>query len=160
MPEPLRKQMTLLIVEKDERVLLGMKKRGFGAGRWNGFGGKVDPGETVEAAARREINEEAGIAVRDLTKVGAIDFEFQGKPGILEVNIFKSTDFTGEPAESEEMKPQWFDLDKIPFAEMWPDDIHWFPFFLAGKKFKGRFLFGEGEGNTILEQELEAVDHI
>jgi 8-oxo-dGTP diphosphatase / 2-hydroxy-dATP diphosphatase len=157
MPEPQRKQMTLLIVEKNNRVLLGMKKRGFGAGRWNGFGGKVNPGETVEAAARREINEEAGIAVRDLTQVGVIDFEFQGKPGILEVNIFKSTNFTGEPAESEEMKPQWFDLDKIPFAEMWPDDIHWFPFFLAGKKFKGRFLFGEGEGNTILKQELGEV---
>ena len=150
----MKKQLTLCIIHQRGKVLLGMKKRGFGAGRWNGFGGKVDPGETVEEAARREVKEEAGIEVKDLKKVGVIDFEFQGKPGILEVNIFKSTDFSGEPKESDEMKPQWFDVDKIPFSEMWPDDIHWFPLFIAGKKFTGRFLFGEGEGNTILKQEL------
>jgi len=153
--------MTLCIVRRGDKVLLGMKKRGFGMGRWNGFGGKVDPGETVEQAARREVKEEAGIELKDLEKVGVIDFEFQGKPGILEVNIFHSKlDFSGAPVESEEMKPQWFDLDEIPFSQMWPDDIHWFPLFLAGKKFTGRFLFGEGEGNTIVEQELNEVEKI
>jgi len=154
------KQLTLCIIHNGDKVLLGMKKRGFGAGRWNGFGGKVDPGEAVEQAARREIKEEAGIEVKDMDKVGVINFEFQGKPGILEVNIFRSTDFIGEPVESEEMKPQWFDIDNIPFAEMWPDDMHRFPLFLAGKKFTGRFLFGEGEGNTILEQELKEVEEL
>jgi 8-oxo-dGTP diphosphatase / 2-hydroxy-dATP diphosphatase len=154
------KQLTLCIIHNGDKVLLGMKKRGFGAGRWNGFGGKVDPGETVEEAARREVKEEAGITVNDLTKLGVIDFEFQGKPGILEVNIFKSTGFPGETTESDEMKPQWFDVDKIPFNEMWPDDIHWFPLFLAGKKFTGRFLFGEDGGNTIVEQELREVNEL
>ncbi len=154
------KQMTLLIVQKNNRVLLGMKKRGFGAGRWNGFGGKVEPSETIEAAARREVKEEAGIEVNGLEKMGVINFDFKNKPGILQVNIFKSVDFSGEPAESEEMKPQWFDLDKIPFNEMFPDDIHWMPLFLADKKFTGRFLFGEGEGNTILEQELKIIESI
>ena len=125
-----------------------MKKRGFGAGRWNGFGrqGRSRGNGTVEQAARREIKEEAGIELKDLEKVGVIDFEFQGKPGILEVNIFRSTDFSGEPVESEEMKPQWFGLDQIPFAQMWPDDIHWFPLFLVGKKFTGRFLSVRGKG--------------
>jgi 8-oxo-dGTP diphosphatase/2-hydroxy-dATP diphosphatase len=156
----MKKQMTLCIVRQGDKVLLGMKKRGFGAGRWNGFGGKVDTGETVEQAARREIKEEAGIEVKDMDKVGVIDFEFQGKPGILEVNIFRSTDFSGEPVESDEMKPQWFDIDHIPFAEMWPDDIHWLPLFLVGKKFTGHFLFGEGEGNTIVEQELKEAKNI
>jgi 8-oxo-dGTP diphosphatase / 2-hydroxy-dATP diphosphatase len=158
MSEQSKKQMTLLVVEKNGRVLLGMKKRGFGAGRWNGFGGKVDPNETIDEAARREVKEEAGIEVNDIEKIGVIDFEFQGKPGILEVNIYKATNFSGEPTESDEMKPQWFDIDKIPFSEMWPDDIYWFPLFLAGKKFKGRFLFGEGD--SIIEQELEAITGI
>ena len=153
----MKKQMTLCIVRQGNRVLLGMKKKGFGAGRWNGFGGKVEAGETVEAAARREIKEEAGIEVTDIEKIGIIDFEFKGKEGILEVNIYRSTDFIGEPVESDEMKPQWFAADKIPFTEMWPDDIHWFPLFLAGKKFIGRFLFGEDGGNTIVEQELKEV---
>ncbi|MBI2003036.1 MAG: 8-oxo-dGTP diphosphatase [Candidatus Wildermuthbacteria bacterium] len=136
-------------------VLLGMKKKGFGRGRWNGFGGKVSDGETIEDAAAREVKEEAGIEVENLDKVGIIDFEFRGNSEILQVHIFKSDNFSGEPTESEEMKPQWFHVDEIPFKDMWPDDIHWMPLFLSGKKFKGKFLFGESD--CILEQKLEEV---
>ena len=50
---PPNKLLTLLFVVESDRVLLGMKKRGFGAGRWNGFGGKVDLDETIEEAAKR-----------------------------------------------------------------------------------------------------------
>ncbi|OGI95845.1 hypothetical protein A2917_01170 [Candidatus Nomurabacteria bacterium RIFCSPLOWO2_01_FULL_42_17] len=149
---------TLCIVHQHPRVLLGMKKRGFGAGRWNGFGGKIADGESIEDAARREIEEEAGIKIKNINKVGIIHFEFKGNPEILEVHIFKGDDFIGEPRESEEMKPQWFYIDEIPFAEMWPDDIHWMPLFLKDKKFKGRFLFGESD--IILEKELEEVEYL
>lgn len=148
----MKKQLTLCIIHQHPNVLLGMKKRGFGAGRWNGFGGKVSHGETIEDAARREMQEEAGIELKNLDKVGVIEFEFQGNPEILEVHIFRSDDFLGEPMESEEMKPQWFHVDEIPFKDMWPDDIHWMPLFLGGKKFKGKFLFGESD--VILEKEL------
>lgn len=47
------KLYTLAFVLDAGKILLGMKKRGFGAGRWNGFGGKVHPGESIEAAAKR-----------------------------------------------------------------------------------------------------------
>lgn len=151
----MKKLLTLCIIHQHPKVLLGMKKRGFGAGRWNGFGGKVSATETIEAAAKREIQEETGVEVRNLDKVGIIDFEFKGNPEILQVHIFKSDNFSGEPTESEEMKPQWFHIDEIPFKEMWPDDIYWMPLFLSGKKFKGKFLFGESD--IILEQELEEV---
>lgn len=137
-----------------------MKKRGFGVGRWNGFGGKVEMTETIEDAAKRELQEEAGIKVKHLDKVGVIDFEFKGNPEIIEVNIFKSDNFLGEPTESEEMKPQWFDISEIPFKEMWPDDIYWMPLFLADKKFKGKFLFGKEKDNNILEKELIEVQEI
>ena len=153
-----KKILTLCIIHQHPRVLLGMKKRGFGEGRWNGFGGKVMSGETIEEAARREIREEAGMEVDMLEKVGIIDFEFKGDPEILEVHLFRSTSFSGNPVETEEMKPQWFDVDKIPFENMWPDDQYWFPFFLAGKKFKGKFLF-QGH-DIILRQELSEVMEI
>lgn len=153
-----KKILTLCIIHEHPRVLLGMKKRGFGQGRWNGFGGKVDDNETIEEAAKREVSEEAGITVEQLEKMGVINFEFQGNPEILEVHIFKAQEFEGTPTESEEMKPQWFFIDEIPFATMWPDDVFWFPYLLKGKKFKGRFLFDKKE--NIIEQSLNEVETI
>lgn len=147
-----KKVLTLCLLHDDNRVLLGMKKRGFGAGRWNGFGGKVEIGETVEEGARREFREEAGVEVVTLEKAGLMDFEFQGNPEVLEVHIFRAREHRGEPTESEEMLPKWFFLDEIPFSEMWPSDLHWYPLFLMKKKFKGKILFGEND--TILEMDI------
>ena len=160
----MKRILTLCIIHQHPRVLLGMKKRGFGMGRWNGFGGKIKSGESIEDAARREIKEEAGIKINDLNKVGIIEFEFENSPELLEVHLFKSENFNGEPTESEEMRPQWFHVDEIPFAKMWPDDILWMPFLLKGKKFKGKFLFdrpstSEYAGN-ILKQELKEVEKL
>ncbi len=152
----MKKLLTLCIVHQHPNVLLGMKKRGFGAGRWNGFGGKVSEGETIEVAAKREMMEEAGIELQEMDKVGIIEFEFRGNPEILEVHIFKADNFLGEPSESEEMKPQWFHVDEIPFGEMWPDDIHWIPMFLEGKKFKGKILFGDSD--VVLSHDIVEIE--
>ncbi len=157
-----KKVLTLCLVHQHPKILLGMKKRGFGAGRWNGFGGKVQPGESIEEATKREIVEEAGITVGAIEKVGVLNFEFAGEGGsgaggdVLETHIFRAREFSGEPKESEEMKPQWFDARALPFEHMWPDDRHWMPLFLAGKKFTGRFLFGKGD--AVLEKDLKEVE--
>ena len=148
-----KKILTLIIVHQNGCVLLGLKKRGFGVGKYNGFGGKVDKGETVEEAAKRELFEEARITANNLKKLGVLDFSWKGKENeVLEVNIFKTTDFSGEPTEGEEMKPQWFDIDKIPYDKMWSDDAHWLPLFLENKKFKGKFMFDNN--NNIVKHEL------
>ena len=148
----MKKILTLCIPIKDDQVLLGMKKRGFGSGRWNGFGGKMEEGETIEQATIRELYEEVGIKDGILHKVGILEFSFQNDDKILQVHIFKSDDFQGELVESGEMKPQWFHIDEIPFKEMWPDDIYWMPLFLNGKKFKGKFLFGESDIYLIAQK--------
>lgn len=152
----MRKLLTLCLILEDGKMLLGMKKRGFGAGRYNGFGGKVEEGETIEEGAKRETEEESGLLVETLEKVGIHEFEFAHERGsILEVHVFKILSFTGEPTETEEMKPAWFPLDAIPYDTMWPDDRYWIPFFLQGKLFRSYFLFGEGD--TVLEQRLTEV---
>lgn len=152
----MRKILTLCLIMKDGKILLGMKKRGFGMGRWNGFGGKVEEGETIEEGAKRETREECGIMITKMEKVGIHEFEFSAKPGeILEVHVFRVDAWDGEPRETEEMRPQWFTIDAIPYDEMWPDDIHWLPVFLAGKKFRTKFLFGEGD--SVLENHVEEV---
>ncbi|XP_020659948.3 oxidized purine nucleoside triphosphate hydrolase [Pogona vitticeps] len=152
------KLLTLVLVVQPQRVLLGMKKRGFGVGLWNGFGGKVQPGETIEQAARRELQEESGLTVDTLHKVGLITFEFVGDTELLEVHVFRADSFRGEPTESEEMRPQWFELDQVPFKNMWPDDVYWFPLLLQKKLFCGYFKF-QGQ-DTILEYTLKEVEKI
>jgi len=133
-----------------------MKKKGFGAGRWNGFGGKVENGETIEAAAKRELEEESGLRAVDLEKIGVMDFEFTNKPDeVLETHLFKVKNFDGELRESDEMRPQWFNLYEIPFREMWADDIHWFPYFIDNKKFQAKFLFDEND--KVLQKEIIEV---
>jgi len=159
-----KKIMTLCLVHEHPRVLLGMKKRGFGAGRWNGFGGKLHEGETIEEAAKREVLEETGLTVEELYKRGVVDFEFENDPTILEVHIFRIEKYAGEPAETEEMRPQWFTVDEIPFKEMWSDDPYWFPLFLKGKKFRARFKFDKPAtpeyAGSVLERSIEEVEEI
>lgn len=159
--EKIKKQLTLCVPVKDDMVLLGMKKRGFGVGRWNGFGGKVEKGETIEQGAIRELGEEAGINDGKLKKMGIIEFSFQNDEKILQVHIFKLTDFLGEPIETEEMRPQWFPFNEIPFLQMWSDDEYWFPLFLKDKLFQGKFLFDRPSNveysAKIITQELNEV---
>jgi len=160
----MKKVTTLCIIHQHPKVLLGMKKRGFGVGRWNGFGGKIESGESIEEAIKREIQEEAGIVVSDLDKFGIVEFEFENGNDTIEVHIFKSENFSGEPTESEEMKPQWFYVDEIPFSQMWTSDLHWLPMFLKGKKFKGKFLLDQPStkeySSVILNKELLEVEEI
>ncbi|MFA6252699.1 MAG: 8-oxo-dGTP diphosphatase [Patescibacteria group bacterium] len=146
---------TLTLITKDGQILLGLKKRGFGLNRWNGFGGKLEPDETVEEAAKREVFEEIGLGISKLEKVGLMNFSWTNKDLKIEMHVFKATDFTGQPEEGEEMKPQWFDLDKIPYKQMWPDDPFWLPLFLEGKKFEARFLFGDKD--VIIEHEVKIL---
>jgi len=143
------------LIYQPPRMLLGMKKRGFGEGRWNGFGGKVEEGETLEQSAIREVQEECGITVKRMELVGVLDFEYLGKDKEVEVNIFKIAEFSGEPKESEEMKPEWFAINNLPFGQMWPDDEYWMPLFLEGQKFRGKFIF-EGY-DKVLSHEIIKV---
>ncbi|XP_049950375.1 oxidized purine nucleoside triphosphate hydrolase-like isoform X3 [Schistocerca serialis cubense] len=98
-----RKLLTLVIVQRDREILLGLKKRGFGKGKWNGFGGKVEPGETIQCAAARELQEESGLTAIDLEHVGVIEFEFVGDMTILEVHVFKTHKWSGNVSESDEL---------------------------------------------------------
>lgn len=153
------KLYTLTFLERGDNILLGFKKRGFGKKRWNGFGGKIKEGESLKEAAIREIKEEIGVSVGvgDLQDRGELLFRFQNKPStVLRVRLFKSDQFVGEPKESEEMRPKYFNKDNIPYGKMWDDDKFWLPLFIEGKTLKGEFLFDENE--KVVKYEVEEIN--
>ncbi len=149
--------VTLAMFVKYGKILLGMKKRGFGAGKWNGYGGKLNDGESPEQAVVREIQEESGIIVpeQNLIKLGCINFYFDDKPEFNQrVIIYRVDSFEGEPIETEEMKPEWFDIEKPPFESMWIDDPLWYPYFLREEKFSGNIHFAD-EGKSIASSDIK-----
>ena len=151
------KQATLCLLIKNDQVLLAMKKRGFGVGRWNGTGGKVKDGEEIVDAAIRETKEEVGVDIKNPEKVGLFHFTFEGKPEWnQDVTVFLAKEWQGEPTESEEMAPRWFAFEEIPYDKMWSDDIHWVPLVLQGKKLEADFLFGEGD--RLLSHDIKILE--
>lgn len=144
------------MIYNNTHILLGMKKRGFGQGRWNGFGGKLQSGESIEDAVYREVEEEAGITAVGIKSRGILNFYFENNPEFLEVHVFSTPQFLGTPKETEEMNPAWFPLNKIPFSSMWPDDKYWIkPFLLKGKNFHGDFNLKDQD--TLTKYEIKEI---
>lgn len=150
-------KLTLIIVFNENKILLGMKKRGFGVGKWNGFGGKVEKNENIFESVERELLEESGLKIKNnLIRNGKINFLFEDKMDeILEVNIFsiKSDNTVGKIKETEEMLPKWFDIDEVPYEKMWISDKDWLPLLLKGESFSGEILFRDN-GNKIIKKEI------
>lgn len=138
-----RKLLTNTFIVKDNHILLGMKQRGFGKGKWNGFGGKVSPNEHIMQGAIRECEEEVCITPHNITKIGIINFYINQE--LHEVHYFLTKDFSGTPANTEEMHPKWFTLTNIPYENMWQDDPYWMPLMLNNNFFSASFYFDDHE---------------
>ncbi|MFC1730665.1 8-oxo-dGTP diphosphatase [candidate division KSB1 bacterium] len=120
------KHATLCIPITDTEILLGRKKVRWGAGKWNGFGGKIEDGETPKEATVRELEEECGLCAHqdNLEKVAVLLFYFNGEPKFL-MHTYLVRDWVGETKETDEMIPQWHPLEKVPYDEMWKADSIW-----------------------------------
>lgn len=150
---------TLNFLIKDNQILLAMKKRGFGQGKWNGVGGKVRVGEAVADAAIRETTEEIGVKIKpaNLQQMATLSFYFADKPDWnQQCNVFITKSWQGEPTESEEMQPMWFNLDQIPYHQMWIDDKYWLPLVLAGEKLKAEFYFNN-DGSELKSYQVTVI---
>ncbi len=132
----------LVFIVHDRRVLLIHKKTGIGAGKINGPGGKLEPGESPLAAAIREVEEELHITPHAPEEMGVLRFAF--RDGLhLHCTVFRSAGYDGEPTETREARPEWFDFDSVPYDRMWADDIHWLPGMLEGRRFDAWFEFDQ-----------------
>lgn len=136
----------LVYLFRGQEILLAMKKRGFGEGKWNGPGGKMEPGETPRQAAIREVQEEIGVTPTLTSELGSLLYH-DVKFGDWRVHIFRTEVWVGEPAESEEMKPQWWPVSAIPYSEMWSGDDVWTPYVVSSTPFLGE-VWANGNGGV------------
>ena len=146
---------TLLFVVRDGQILLIRKKRGLGAGKINGPGGRIEPGESSLDAAVRETREELGIEVLSPELRGELHFQFVDGYS-LHCSVFVAENFVGEPIETSEAIPLWTPLNAIPYEEMWADDVCWLPDVLAGWKVRGFFFF---EKERLLSHRVASDAH-
>lgn len=153
--------LIFLLDTPSSRVLLGLKKRGFGVNKFNGFGGKLEPGETMAECASRELHEESGcrVPVEKLQARGRMHFHMLNDSGMLDkksgkiiphlyVYLFSAElkDVAeGKVSESDEMRPEWFDFEQVPLEKMWQDDQYWLPTLLSGSDVVGAFEFSTQE---------------
>jgi 8-oxo-dGTP diphosphatase len=116
-----------VIIVRDEKVLLGLRKGSHGAGTWSTPGGKVDFGESIEACAIRETREETGLNI-DIIELHAMGWNEKvwlddnkhfitiytlGRIiGNENYDEFEIEPIVVEPTKCEEWR--WFDADEIP----------------------------------------------
>lgn len=144
---------TLVFVIRAGQILLIHKKRGLGAGKINGPGGRLEPGESPLEGAVREVQEELLTTPTDLSLCGENRFQFVDGYA-THVFVFRATGCDREPRETDEAVPIWTPVDRIPYARMWEDDELWLPLLLRGKRFSGRFIF---EQDVMLDSEVEEL---
>lgn len=153
-------ETTLLLLIKNDYIMLAKKKRGFGEGKYNGVGGKIKDGETPEKAMIRETREEVDVVPINHEKVGVIDFiEYINEERVnLRFHLYIASEWAGELKETEEMEPHWFSIDNIPYDQMWEDDKQWMPHALSGNKFDAYFEFAK-DGNIINNKIIFNEEH-
>lgn len=135
-----RERATLMFVIREGQILLIHKKRGFGKGKINGPGGKMEPGETPRECAIRETQEELCITPTGVADAGLLHFQFTDGHSIYG-HVFTATGFEGTPTETDEAVPLWYSVDELPYERMWEDDHTWIPHMLEGQRFSGRYIF-------------------
>lgn len=150
--------LVLPLDRPQHRILLGLKKKGFGTGKYVGFGGKLEAGETLVMGAVRELREESGLQARpqNLWYAAQLEFCFPARPEWSRmVHVFRLEFWEGEPEESDEIRPEWFGFDELPLNQMWADAAYWLPQVLLGIRPRMRFTYN-GDNQTVgLAEALE-----
>jgi ADP-ribose pyrophosphatase YjhB (NUDIX family) len=128
------------------KILLGLKRKRIGKGKWNGHGGHFEKKDKIiEARARREVQQECGLKPETIEECGVVKIINDEIGKIIELHIFSSTKFVGKlKSKTDEMeRNRWFSFSCIPRDQMWPSDKIILPFVLASKKFTGYFHYDQ-----------------
>ena len=153
-----REELTLVLVRRNQEVLLGIKKTGFGTGRWNSLGGRLEEGESPLEGALRELREECGLVAQEGKQVALLEVDYEHLGRKIRIHVFEVTEFTGDLVATEEMDVKWIPVEQVPYERMWPNDIYWLPLVFNHKIIKAYFLFrGEQAIETMKVEEVREL---
>ena len=147
-------QLLAAVVVGPRGVLLHRHRR---LGLWLQPGGHIEPGETPAEAAAREVKEESGIHVSPaaLTEAAHLTFLFPARPDWdMTVAIFTAGTWSGDPAETEEIRPEWFPVAALPYDQMWDDAPRWLPRVLSGERLRAAFSYAP-DNETVASASVE-----
>jgi 8-oxo-dGTP diphosphatase len=127
-------------------ILRNKKKGDYHLGKWNGLGGKLDPGESPQECAIREIFEESGLTVTNPQLKGIITFPMFDQKDDWYVFMFTASQYSGTLIDSPEGELRWIEDDKLKQLNLWEGDLlflDWLgenaPFFSA------KFIYNNGK---------------
>lgn len=120
------------------------KKNDIHQDKWNGLGGKFQPGETPEECVVREIEEECGLLISNPELKGFLTFPEFSAGEDWYVFVFVASQFEGEITESTEGKLEWIDDDQLLNLNLWEGDRFFIEWLDKNAFFSGKFYYKEG----------------
>lgn len=113
-------------------------------GKWNGLGGKFEPGESPEDCIIREVYEESGLRIKSPAMKGFITFPGFANDEDWYAFVFVAEQFEGELIENEEGFLEWIDNDKIMDLPLWEGDRIFLPWLNQPDFFSAKFVYKDG----------------
>ncbi len=132
-------EFTIVLPRRLNQILLGIKTRKIGKGLWNGYGGKIEPGETPSENGAKELRQESSLICKPSHLIKTAIFHFINTDEVgneipCKAHVFNLYEWEGEPKDSEEMvNHTWFDNHHLPFDQMLPADRFWLPDVLSDR---------------------------
>lgn len=97
----------------------------------NGFGGKIEPNETSLAGAIRELHEESHLLASPESTIYAGALLLRTTADLtapdLWIHVYICTEWSGQELETDEMRPEWFNVEELPLSQMWEETVSWMP---------------------------------
>ena len=142
------KLATLCYIQKDNKTLMlhrVKKEDDMHQGKWNGLGGKLEPGESPEECVIREVREECGLTLRNPILKGIMTFPQFSKGEDWWAFIFIAREFEGSLKESSEGDLEWIDNDKLFDLDLWDGDKIFIEWLKKKGFFSAKFIYKDGK---------------
>jgi len=144
---------TLCYIKHNSKTLMvyrNKKPNDIHQGKWNGLGGKFEPGESPDECVVREVFEESGLSIHRPKMHGLLMFpNFKGDDWY--VFVFTAREFSGELIDSPEGRLEWISDEKLTSLNLWPSDQIFFPWLERSEFFSAKFIY---QGNEMQRYEV------